>query len=142
MIAKRIIPCLDIENGQVVKGITFGRLVQIGNPVELALKYYNEGADELCLLDINASAENRSTMISLVNIVAKTIFIPFTVGGGIKSIADIQLLLKNGADKVSIGTAAVKNPEIIRHAAKRFGSQCIVVSLDVNIKQGKWILYI
>lgn len=132
MLARRIIPCLDIKEGRVVKGIRFGSLRVVGNPVELAMKYYMQGADELCLLDISASAENRSTMIEVVKNVAKKIFIPFTVGGGVKKVEDINVLLRSGADKVSICTAAVKNPELIREASARYGSQCIVVSLDAK----------
>ena len=113
MLTKRIIPCLDVMNGRVVKGINFKNLKDVGDPVNLAIKYYNEGADELCFLDITASMEKRKTMIKMVKDVAKNIFIPFTVGGGIKTVDDIQELLKAGADKVTLCTQAVLNPEII-----------------------------
>ena len=142
MLTKRIIPCLDVKNGKVVKGTNFKNLKEVGDPVDLAIKYYNEGADELCFLDITASIENRKTMLDIVKKVANNIFIPFTVGGGIKTIEDIQLLLKNGADKVTFCTEAVKNPEIIKQAAEKFGSQCIVVSLDVKKNNEYWELYI
>lgn len=133
---------MDVKNGKVVKGTNFKNLKEIGDPVELAIKYYNEGADELCFLDITASIENRKTMLEIVRNVANNIFIPFTVGGGIKTIDDIKLLLKNGADKVAFCTEAVKNPEIIKQASNKFGSQCIVISLDVKKNNDYWELYI
>lgn len=142
MLTKRIIPCLDVMNGKVVKGINFKNLKEIGDPVELAKKYYEQGADELCFLDIAASIENRKTMLNIVKKVASNIFIPFTVGGGIKTIDDITLLLKNGADKVTFCTEAIINPNIIKEASKRFGSQCIVISLDVKKNNNFWELYI
>ena len=142
MLTKRIIPCLDVKNGRVVKGTKFKSLVDIGDPVELAIKYYNEGADELCFLDITASIEKRKTMIEMVKKVADNIFIPFTVGGGIKTIEDIRLLLKNGADKVTFCTEAITNPDIIKEASDKFGSQCIVISVDVKRNGKGWEPYI
>ena len=142
MLTKRIIPCLDVMNGRVVKGINFKNLKDVGDPVNLAIKYYNEGADELCFLDITASMEKRKTMIKMVKDVAKNIFIPFTVGGGIKTVDDIQELLKAGADKVTLCTQAVLNPEIIKDASLKFGSQCIVVSIDVKKNKNFWEIYI
>ncbi|HLG23792.1 MAG TPA: imidazole glycerol phosphate synthase subunit HisF [Candidatus Nanoarchaeia archaeon] len=132
MLTKRIIPCLDVKNGQVVKGTSFADLKYAGNPVKLARDYYEQGADELVFLDITASYEKRKTMIGLVEKVAKGIFIPFTVGGGINSAGDIRSLLKAGADKISINTAAIKNPNLIKEASKIFGSQCIVVAIDAK----------
>lgn len=130
MLAKRIIPCLDVKNGQTVKGVNFENLRYAGDPVELAKKYSNEGADELVFLDITATNEGRQTTLKMVEKVAENVFIPFTVGGGIKSIEDIQNLLMAGADKVSLNSFAVKNPEIIKEASSRFGSQCIVIAID------------
>src|SRR3989338_7763972 len=132
MLTKRIIPCLDVKNGQVVKGKGFVNLKYAGNPVVLARKYYEEGADELVFLDITASYEKRKTMIDLVEKVAKQIFIPFTVGGGISTIEDIRNLLKACADKVSINTATINNTNLIKEAAEKFGSQCIVVAIDAK----------
>src|SRR3989338_8128984 len=128
MLTKRIIPCLDVRNGRVVKGTGFVNLKYAGNPVKLAKRYYEEGADELVFLDITASYEKRKIMIDLVKKVGKQIFIPFTVGGGISTIEDIRDLLNAGADKVSINTAAVNNPNMIKEASEKFGSQCIVVA--------------
>src|SRR3989344_8096042 len=142
MLTKRIIPCLDVKNGRVVKGTKFLNLKDSGNPIELAKIYNDEGADELVFLDINASFENRKTMLDVVKKVAETIFIPFTVGGGIKGIEDIQNTLLAGADKVSINSAAVKNPKLITKSAKAFGSQCIVLAIDAK-KTGKgWKVFI
>ncbi|RLI24670.1 imidazole glycerol phosphate synthase subunit HisF [Candidatus Bathyarchaeota archaeon] len=132
MLAKRIIPCLDVKKGRVVKGVGFKGLRDAGDPVELALAYYEQGADELVFLDITASYERRRTLIDLVERVSEVLFIPFTVGGGIRTVSDIRSVLSAGADKVSINTAAVKNPAIIEEASRRFGSQCIVVSIDVK----------
>lgn len=129
-LTKRIIPCLDVKNGRVVKGVNFKNLRDAGDPVELGKKYSEESADELVFLDIGASREGRKTMVETVKRVAKEIFIPFTVGGGIKTLDDIRTLLKAGADKVSINTAAVQNPNLISQASKKFGSQCIVVAID------------
>jgi len=132
MLAKRIIPCLDVMQGRVVKGVGFKELKDAGDPVELAVKYCEQGADELVFLDITASYERRGTLIPLVERVADVLYIPFTVGGGIRSIEDIRRILSAGADKVSINTAAVQNPNLIREASEVFGSQCIVVSIDVK----------
>jgi len=143
MLAKRIIPCLDVKNGQVVKGINFENLKDAGDPVKLANFYNDEGADELVLLDISASNENRKIMIDVVRKVAKKIFIPFTVGGGIRTVNDIREILLAGADKVSVNTAAVKNPALITEAAKIFGSQCIVLAIDAKKeKNNRWQVYI
>ena len=130
MLTKRIIPCLDVKSGQVVKGIKFKNLKQAGDPVELAKFYYRQGADELVLLDITATLESRKTMLELVEKVGQEIFIPFTVGGGVRNLQDIEQILRAGADKVGINTAAVKDPQLIREAAKRFGTQCIVIGID------------
>lgn len=131
-LTKRIIPCLDVKNGRVVKGVNFKNLRDAGDPVELGKKYSKEGADELIFLDIGASRERRKTTMEMVKRVAKEIFIPFTVGGGVKTVEDIRALLRAGADKVSINTTAVQNPNLISQAAKKFGSQCIVVAIDVK----------
>lgn len=132
MLAKRIIPCLDVKDGRVVKGTNFVQLKDAGSAVDLAERYYNEGADELVFLDITASIEKRKTLVELVKSVAEVIRIPFTVGGGISTIDDISVLLDYGADKVSLNTAAVKNPNLIYESSKRFGSQAIVVAVDVK----------
>lgn len=132
MLAKRIIPCLDVMNGRVVKGTNFINLNDAGSAVELAERYYQEGADELVFLDITASIEKRKTLVQLVEEVARVIRIPFTVGGGISELEDISLLLNTGADKVSLNTSAVKNPKLITEAAKQFGSQAIVAAIDVK----------
>jgi len=142
MLAKRIIPCLDIKNGRTVKGVNFLDLIDAGNPVELAKKYSDEGADELVFLDISATEEGRKTLIDLVRKVAQSINIPFTVGGGISSIDDVALLLKNGADKVSINSAAVKNPHLINDLAAKFGTQCIVVAIDAKQINGNWKVHL
>lgn len=141
-LAKRIIPCLDIKNGRTVKGVNFETLRDAGNPVSLAKKYSDEGADELVFLDIAATQENRSIMIELVKKVAQEISIPFTVGGGISTVNEIRRLLQSGADKVSLNTAAVRNPDLISEAAKRFGSQCIVVAIDVKKTKNSYRVYI
>lgn len=132
MLAKRIIPCLDVKDGRVVKGTSFVNLRDAGDPVEVASIYNKEGADELCFLDITASHEKRSIIIDVVKKTAEKVFMPLTVGGGIGTLDDIRTLLKAGADKVSINTAAVKNPEFVREASNRFGSQCIVVAIDAK----------
>lgn len=142
MLTKRIIPCLDIKDGQVVKGINFVNLRDAGSPVELASKYYREGADELVFLDITATDEKRKTLIKLVEEVAKAVRIPFTVGGGISTLEDIEFLLKAGADKVSLNSAIVRNPELIREASKRFGSQAIVAAIDTKNLNGKREVFI
>lgn len=136
MLAKRIIPCLDVKDGRVVKGVNFVDLIDAGDPVEQGQIYDREGADELVFLDITATHEARDIMIDMVRRVADTVFIPFTVGGGIRSVDDMRALLLAGADKVSINSAAVKNPALISEAAKRFGSQCIVVAIDARQRQG------
>ncbi len=142
MLNKRIIPCLDIRNGRVVKGVNFVGIRDAGDPVEAAIRYNQEEADELVLLDINASHEGRGTMQDVVSQVAEQVFIPFTVGGGIGSIEDIRQMLLLGADKVSINSPAVKNPDLIEEAALRFGSQCIVLAMDVRARSGGWDVYI
>lgn len=142
MLGKRVIPCLDVKKGRVVKGVNFINLKDAGDPVETAAAYSREGADEIVYLDIAASHEARKTMLEIVKNTAEQVFIPFTVGGGIKNIGDIQLLLKTGADKVSINTAAVENPHLIKKGAQAFGSQCIVVAIDAKrIIEGRWEVY-
>jgi cyclase len=131
-LAKRIIPCLDVDNGRVVKGVNFVDIRDAGDPVEIARRYDQEGADELTFLDITASAEGRETMVHVVERVAEQVFIPLTVGGGIRSFADIRRMLNAGADKIAINTSAVLNPELIKEAADRVGSQCIVVAIDAK----------
>ena len=138
MLKKRIIPCLDVKDGRVVKGINFLDLVDAGNPVKQAKFYSENGADEICFLDISASIENRDTIINIVKQTAEEVFIPLTVGGGVKSIENIQSLLKAGADKVSINSAAINNPDIIKSSSKYFGSQCIVVAVDVKKNNKSW----
>ncbi|HLA95043.1 MAG TPA: imidazole glycerol phosphate synthase subunit HisF, partial [Pyrinomonadaceae bacterium] len=142
MLAKRIIPCLDVKDGRTVKGTNFVGLRDAGDPIELAAKYSNEGADELVFLDISATNEGRKTFAELVSKIASEINIPFTVGGGISSSGDIGLLLDAGADKVSINTAAVKDPTIIEQAAVNFGSQCVVLAIDAKLTNGRWLVYL
>jgi cyclase len=142
MLCKRIIPCLDIKNGRTVKGINFLDLRDAGDPVKLAKFYSENGADELVFLDISATEERRKTLAELVLKVAETINIPFTVGGGISSVEDVETLLNNGADKVSINSSAVKNPQLINELASRFGSQCIVVAIDAKLIEGKWKVHL
>jgi cyclase len=132
MLKSRIIPCLDVKDGRVVKGVNFEGLVDAGDPVSQAKFYYEEGADELCFLDIAATLENRQTMFEMVEKVAKTCFIPFAVGGGVREIADFSNLLSSGADKVSINSSAIKNPDLISKAANKFGSQCVIVAIDAK----------
>jgi len=139
---KRIIPCLDIKNGRTVKGTNFINLRDAGDPVELAKLYSETGADELVFLDISATEERRKTLADLVLRVAATINIPFTVGGGISSIDDVQRLLQNGADKVSINSSAVKNPDLVNQLAAKFGSQCIVVAIDAKQIEGQWKVHL
>lgn len=145
MLTKRIIPCLDVKNGRVVKGKSFMELRDAGDPVELASFYYKEGADELVFLDITATPEERDTMVDVVERISKEVFIPLTVGGGLRSISDIRRILMAGADKVSINTAAVLKPPLIREGADKFGSQCIVVSIDAkrveSSKEPRWEIY-
>ncbi len=142
MLTKRIIPCLDIKNARTVKGINFLDLRDAGDPVELAKFYSENGADELVFLDIFATEERRKTLADLVLKVAETINIPFTVGGGISSVEDVEILLNNGADKVSINSSAVKNPQLINDLASKFGSQCIVVAIDAKLINGNWKVHL
>jgi len=143
MLTKRIIPCLDVKDGRVVKGVNFVDFVDVGNPVENGKFYDEEGADELVFLDITASSEKRNIIIDMVKKVAEAIHIPFTVGGGIHAIEDVQFILENGANKVSINTAAVENPEIISDSVRRFGSRCIVAAIDAKRNDfGGWTVYI
>jgi len=141
MLKKRIIPCLDVKDGRVVKGINFLDLVDAGDPVQQAKFYSENGADEICFLDIGASLENRDTILKMVEKTAEEVFIPLTVGGGVRSIENIQNLLKAGADKVSINSAAIKDPDIIKKSSKYFGSQCIVVAVDVKKDDDSWKVY-
>jgi len=141
MLAKRIIPCLDVKAGRVVKGVKFVGLRDAGDPVEVARVYDRDGADELCFLDITASHENRGVILDVVARTAEQIFMPLTVGGGIRTSADIRNLLRAGADKVSINTAAVNRPEFVREAAERFGSQCIVVAIDAKRVGNHWEVF-
>jgi cyclase len=143
-LAKRIIPCLDVDNGRVVKGVQFVDIRDAGDPVEIARRYDEQGADELTFLDITASHEDRETMVHVVEEVAGQVFIPLTVGGGIRKVEDIRRMLNAGADKVAINTAAVHNPEFVKHAAEKFGSQCIVVAIDakqVSDKPKRWEIF-
>ncbi len=142
MLTKRIIPCLDIKDGRTVKGVNFVDLRDAGDPVELAEIYANEGADELVFLDISATEEKRRTLAQLVYHVAEKVNIPFTVGGGISSVEDVDILLKNGADKVSVNSSAVKNPQLINDLAAKFGSQCIVVAIDAKQIKGQWKVHL
>jgi len=142
MLKKRIIPCLDIKDGKTVKGINFENIMDAGDPIELAKRYISEGADELVFLDITASVEKRKTLVALVERIAQEINIPFTVGGGINSIDDVSAVIKAGADKVSINTAAVNRPELISEIARQFGSQCVVVAIDTKFIDGEWIVFI
>ena len=142
MYAKRIIPCLDVKNGRVVKGVSFVGLRDAGDPVECAAAYDKQGADELVLLDIMASHEERSTMLDIVSRVADTVFIPFTVGGGITSTEDFKELLRAGADKISVNSAAVRNPDLINDAAYKFGSQCVVCAIDAKKNGSSWEVYL
>ena len=142
MLTKRIIPCLDVKDGRTVKGVNFVSLRDAGDPVELAQRYANEGADELVFLDISASEEKRRTLAQLVRDVAQAIDIPFTVGGGISSVEDVGVLLDNGADKVSINSAAVRRPELISELAQRFGTQCIVVAIDAKQIEDEWVVHL
>ena len=142
MLAKRIIPCLDVKDGRTVKGTNFVGLRDAGDPVELAARYSAEGADELVFLDISATNEGRKTFATLVAEIARTVNIPFTVGGGISAVADIARLLEAGADKISINTAAVKNPYLIAEAAQNFGSQCIVLAVDAKLTAAGWRVFL
>ncbi|RLD13637.1 imidazole glycerol phosphate synthase subunit HisF [candidate division KSB1 bacterium] len=142
MITKRIIPCLDVKDGQTVKGINFVQLRQAGDPVELGKAYAEQGADELVYLDITATVEGRNAFVDLVKRVAQNLNIPFTVGGGIKTEEDVRVLLKAGADKVSINSAAVRNPQLIERLAKNFGSQCVVLAIDAKRLQDDWMVVV
>lgn len=143
MLAKRIIPCLDVKDGRVVKGVNFLNLIDAGDPVENGKFYDSEGADELCFLDITASSDRRNIILDMVKKVAETVHIPFTVGGGIRSVEDVRLILSEGADKVSINTAAVENPRILSESAERFGSQCILLAIDAKKNnRGGWTVYL
>jgi imidazole glycerol-phosphate synthase subunit HisF len=143
MLTKRIIPCLDVDKGRVVKGVNFVNLIDAGDPVENGKFYDNEGADELVFLDITASSDRRDIILDMVKRVAEEVHIPFTVGGGIRTIEDVRLILENGADKISINTAAVENPAIITDSAHRFGSQCILVAIDAKRNErGSWTVYL
>lgn len=142
MYAKRIIPCLDVKNGRVVKGVSFVDLRDAGDPVECAAAYDSQGADELVLLDITATHEGRSTMIDIVSRVADTVFIPFTVGGGIRTVDDFKELLRAGADKISVNSAAVRNPDLINEASYKFGAQCVVCAIDAKRNENSWEVYL
>ena len=141
MLTKRIIPCLDVKDGRVVKGVNFVKLRDAGDPVEIAQIYNDQGADEIIFLDITASHEKRPIILDIVQKTAEQVFMPLTVGGGINSLEDVRALLKAGADKVSINTAAIQNPELIRQAANQFGSQCIVVAIDAKKNGAQWSVY-
>ncbi|MEZ3462558.1 MAG: imidazole glycerol phosphate synthase subunit HisF [Lachnospiraceae bacterium] len=143
MITKRIIPCLDVNNGRVVKGVNFVNLVDAGDPVEIAAAYDRAGADEVVFLDITASSDNRATKVDMVRRVAEKVFIPFTVGGGIRTVDDFRAILREGADKVAVNSAAIMNPSLIREAADKFGSQCVVVAIDAKRRSdgSGWNIY-
>ena len=142
MLAKRIIPCLDIKDGKTVKGINFLNITDVGDPVELGKRYAEMGADELVFLDITATNEKRKTLSELVTRIAKQINIPFTVGGGISSVEDVSVLLSCGADKISVNTAAVRNPQLIKDLADNFGSQCVVLAVDTKCIEGEWFVFL
>lgn len=142
MITKRIIPCLDIKDGRTVKGINFENIKDAGDPVELAIEYARQGADELVFLDITATNEKRKTLSELVTRIAKHINIPFTVGGGISSVDNVSVLLNSGADKISVNTSAFKNPTLINELAKQFGSQCVVLAVDTKFENDDWYVYL
>lgn len=143
MFTKRIIPCLDVKDGRVVKGVNFVDLKDAGDPVEIAKAYDKAGADEVVFLDITASSDNRNTVVDMVREVAANVFIPFTVGGGIRTVDDFKMLLREGADKISINSAAINNPELVREAAQKFGSQCVVVAIDAKRREdgSGWNIY-
>ena len=142
MLAKRIIPCLDVDGGRVVKGINFVNLADAGDPVDVASAYNRAGADELVFLDITASSDDRETMVDTVRRTAEQVFIPLTVGGGVRSVEDFRKLLQAGADKISVNSAALKRPELISEAAEFFGSQCVVVAIDAKRGEGGWDVYL
>ena len=144
MLAKRIIPCLDVTEGRVVKGVNFVDLVDAGDPVEAAVEYNLQGADEIVFLDITATSDNRSTMVDVIRKTAERVFIPLTVGGGIRTVDDMRLMLSSGADKTSVNTAAILNPDLIRAGAEKFGSQCVVLAIDARRdpeRPGEWRVY-
>ena len=142
MHTKRIIPCLDVKNGRVVKGVNFVNLQDAGDPVEIGAAYDKAGADELVFLDITASSDDRKTVVDMVRRVAEKVFIPFTVGGGIRTVEDFRVLLREGADKISINSSAINRPELISEAADKFGSQCVVVAIDAKRNSdGHWSIY-
>lgn len=142
MLKKRIIPCLDIKDGRTVKGINFEALRDAGDPVALARKYVIDGADELVFLDISATIEKRKTLLDLVKRIAREINIPFTVGGGISTLEDVDLLIQSGADKISINSAAVNHPQLIQQVADKYGSQCVVVAIDTKVVHGEWMVFV
>lgn len=142
MLAKRIIPCLDVTEGRVVKGINFVNLTDVGDPVEIAKAYYEQGCDELVFLDITATHQKRDTMVEVVERTADQVFIPFTVGGGIRSVEDMNKMLRAGADKVAINSSAVRNPDLIRQGAEKFGNQCIVVAVDAKRVGDSWHVFV
>lgn len=143
MLSKRIIPCLDVRDGMVVKGVNFVGIKEVGDPVECAMEYDRQGADEICFLDITATHEGRGTMIDVVRRTAKKVFVPLTVGGGIRTVEDYRDILRAGADKVSVNSAAIRNPELIRQAADKFGSQCVVVAVDAKQRpDGGWSVFV
>lgn len=143
MLAKRIIPCLDVRDGMVVKGVNFVGIKEVGDPVECAMEYDRQGADEICFLDITATHEGRGTMIDVVRRTAKKVFVPLTVGGGIRTVEDYRDILRAGADKVSVNSAAIRNPDLIRQAADKFGSQCVVVAVDAKQRpDGGWSVFV
>lgn len=143
MLAKRIIPCLDVRDGMVVKGVNFVGIKEVGDPVECAMNYDRQGADEICFLDINATHEGRGTMLDVVRKTAKKVFVPLTVGGGVRTVDDYKDILRAGADKVSVNSAAIRDPELISRAADKFGSQCVVVAVDAKRKaEGGWTVVI
>lgn len=141
MLAKRIIPCLDVDDGRVKKGVNFVNLTDVGDPTKIAAEYQKQGADELVFLDITATNEHRKTMADIVESVSSQVFMPLTIGGGVQNVEDIQRLLKAGADKVAINSAAVKNPNLITKGAEKFGNQCIVVAIDVKESNGKYLVH-
>lgn len=141
MLAKRIIPCLDVTNGRVVKGVNFVALKDAGDPVEIARRYNEAGADELTFLDITASSDDRDLILHIIEAVASEVFIPLTVGGGVRAVRDVQRLLNAGADKVSINTSAVSNPQLVQEASDRYGGQCIVVAIDAKRVDGHWEVF-
>ncbi len=142
MLTKRIIPCLDVKDGKTVKGINFENIKDVGDPVELGKHYAEMGADELVFLDITATNEKRKTLSELVAKIAAEINIPFTVGGGISSVEDVKILLESGADKISVNTAAVRNPQLIKELAETYGSQCVVIAIDTNLVDGEWYVFL